>query len=228
MSGSRRSTPRCSSRGNARPASTTMTSSAHLVDGHVLADLAEAAERDDPECVAHRRLSLRTSPGRDGYAATGASRPSRSRQPRTASRSSSVASTSGSRSPPTSWPSRFSAHLIAIGFTTTRKQLDRRRELLVERPCALDVARAEPPHHLLHLRADDVRVDAHAAACPRARGTGRRGRRRRRRGRGRARRCARACSRSGFACFTARTVGISASCAIVSVSRLSTTRAGML
>ena len=47
MSGRTRSTPRCSSRGKADPASTTTMSSAVLVDGHVLADLAEAAERND-------------------------------------------------------------------------------------------------------------------------------------------------------------------------------------
>src|SRR3990170_5747317 len=33
--------------------------SGRLVDGHVLADLAEAAERDDPQRVAHRPVSLR-------------------------------------------------------------------------------------------------------------------------------------------------------------------------
>ena len=122
------------------------------------------------------------------HAADRASRPSRSRQPRTASRSSSVASTSGSRRPPTSWPSRFSAHLIAIGFDDDAEQVDRGPKLLVERAGALDVARAEAPHHLPHLRPDDVRVHAHAAACRRPRGTGRRGRRRLRRGRDRARR----------------------------------------
>ena len=68
-----------------------------LVHGHVLPDLAEAAERDDSQAFAHP-LSLRPSlAGAPGYAATGARSPSRSRQSRTASRSSSVASTSGRR-----------------------------------------------------------------------------------------------------------------------------------
>ena len=40
---------------------------------------------------------------------------------RTASRSASVASTSGRRKPPTSRPSRFSAVLIGIGLTATRQ-----------------------------------------------------------------------------------------------------------
>jgi hypothetical protein len=44
---------------------------------------------------------------------------SRARQLRTRSTSSGVASTSGSRRPPMSWPSRLSAALIAIGFGAT-------------------------------------------------------------------------------------------------------------
>ena len=43
------------------------------------------------------------------------------------------------------------------------EQLDRRGELLVESPRSLDVTRAVEPNELLHLRADDVRVDADAA-----------------------------------------------------------------
>ena len=64
-SGRIRSTPRCSSRGNASPASTTSAGPVGLEDGHVLADLAEAAERDDSGTSGHRgsldagrRLSL--------------------------------------------------------------------------------------------------------------------------------------------------------------------------
>ena len=49
MSGRRRSTPRCSSRGNARPGVDDDDLAAELVDGHVLPDLAEAAERDDAQ-----------------------------------------------------------------------------------------------------------------------------------------------------------------------------------
>ena len=104
-----------------------------LVERHVLADLAEPAERNDAECVAHRARSVRAGLRRAGVrrrpaslaarsAATGCSNPSRSRQPRTAASSSGVASTSGSRKPPTSWPSRFIAVLIAIGFVCTRRR----------------------------------------------------------------------------------------------------------
>ena len=54
-SGRIRSTPRCSSRGNASPASTTsMASRRPRYDGHVLADLTEAAERDDSGTSGHR------------------------------------------------------------------------------------------------------------------------------------------------------------------------------
>src|SRR5207302_545597 len=85
-----------------------------LVDGHVLADLAEAAHRDDA-ADAHRRgvyaRSLRCQ------ADAVASSPDRSRQERICASSPSSGSTIGSRCPPTSWPVRLSAALIGIGFT---------------------------------------------------------------------------------------------------------------
>ena len=139
-----------------------------LEHGHVLADLAEAAERDDAEDPVHQAQCTRAS----RRVAAGSSRPSRSRQPRTASRSSSVASTSGSRWPPTSCPSRFSAALIAIGFGATRRSsIDGRSSSSSSRARA-DVAR---------------RRSAGPAPSPagRRRGCARR-RRRRRRARGRA------------------------------------------
>src|SRR5581483_8670985 len=77
-----------------------------LDDGHVLADLAQPAERQDAQLCAHARA-------RAGPTGT---RPWRSSIARTASASSSVASTSGSRSPPTSKPSMFSAALVQVGL----------------------------------------------------------------------------------------------------------------
>src|SRR6185437_11109503 len=81
---------------------------AELEHRHVLADLAEAAERNDAKAVRH---------GGGAYAATRS--PRRSRHPRTRSSSSSVGSTSGSRYPPTGCPSSRRAALIGIGFVVT-------------------------------------------------------------------------------------------------------------
>ena len=52
--------------------------------------------------------------------------------------------------------------MIAIGFVCTC-QLEAGARLLVEPPRPVEVARAEAPDQLLHLRADDVRVHADAA-----------------------------------------------------------------
>ena len=77
---------------------------AGLEHGHVLPNLAQPAERDDLDGFAHRQP-----------AATG-------RIPASSSAAWSVAvcaasaSTSGRRSPPTSWPSRFSAAFSGIGL----------------------------------------------------------------------------------------------------------------
>ena len=68
--------------------------------------------KPEPQQLRHARGSSR-------YAWTGATSPRRSRQDLTCSISSSVASTRGGRRPPTSWPSRLSAALMAIGFVTT-------------------------------------------------------------------------------------------------------------
>ena len=98
---------------------------------------------------------LRGAPARAGRAARG------SRAPRRARRAS--ASTSGRRWPPTSWPRRFSAHLIAIGFATTRsRSIDGASSSSSARAPSTSPSRIAP-HHLLHLRPDDVRVDADAA-----------------------------------------------------------------
>ncbi len=76
-----------------------------LDDHHVLADLAEPAERQDPEGA--------------GRAHTAASSSWRSSAARMTAFSSSVASTIGSRSPPTSWPAMFTAALIGVGLVVT-------------------------------------------------------------------------------------------------------------
>ena len=97
------------------------------------------------------------------YAATGASSPSRSRQPRTASRSSSVASTSGKPVAADIVSEQVQRALDRDRVDDDAEQVDRRHELLVERARAVDVALPVAAHHLLHLRADDVRVHADAA-----------------------------------------------------------------
>ncbi len=73
-----------------------------LDDRHVLADLAEAAERQYAQLSAH--------------AGAPASSPWRSSMSRTASSSSGVAGTSGRRRPPASKPSMFSAAFVHVGF----------------------------------------------------------------------------------------------------------------
>src|SRR5205085_2226374 len=77
-----------------------------LEDHHVLADLAQPAQREDAQRAGH-------------YARAGFSSPWRSSAPRIAPCSCSSASTSGRRRPPTRWPSMLSAALTAIGFVVT-------------------------------------------------------------------------------------------------------------
>ena len=74
-----------------------------LDDGHVLADLADASQREDAQRAAHPVGAPRAARGARA-------------SPAPAPRSSSLASTSGSRSPPTSWPSMLSAALTGIGL----------------------------------------------------------------------------------------------------------------
>ena len=74
-----------------------------LDDGHVLADLAHASQREDAQGPAHA-------------VAAAASRPWRSSIARTAAVSASSASTIGRRSVPASWPRRFSAALTGVGL----------------------------------------------------------------------------------------------------------------
>ncbi len=123
---------------------------------HVLPDLAEPAERDDAERLAHERslCSLRAATGfaphpRVGQASDGFEQAKALEAAANARRFVVVASTSGSRRPPTSWPSRWSARLIAIGLSARggsrsraraprRARVPRRRHLRVQR------------HQLLH------------------------------------------------------------------------------
>ena len=74
-----------------------------LDDRHVLADLADASQREDAQCPAHAVGTVESSPWRSSIA-------------RTAAVSASSASTIGSRSVPASWPSRFSAVLTGVGL----------------------------------------------------------------------------------------------------------------
>ena len=74
-----------------------------LDDHHVLADLAEPAERQDPQSLRH----------------TAARRLWRSSASRITARSSSEASTSGSRSGPASSPIMFMAVFTGIGLVVT-------------------------------------------------------------------------------------------------------------
>ena len=79
-----------------------------LDDRHVLADLAQPAERQDAERAAQD--------------VTPSSRPTALRgRARITPSSVSVASTSGSRSPPTRWPSMFSAALIGMRVGRDRR-----------------------------------------------------------------------------------------------------------
>ena len=78
-----------------------------LDDGHVLADLAHASQREDAQGAAHP-------------AGTGESRPWRSSIARTAAVSVSSASTIGSRSVPASWPSRFIAAFTGVGLAVMK------------------------------------------------------------------------------------------------------------
>ena len=116
MSGSRRSTPRCSSRGKASPASTITIVVAVLVDGHVLADLAEAAERDDPQshaaecspCVYAGAWRLEQARAARGSRARARARPRSDRRAAAGGRRRRARAGS-------------SAALIAIGFGATRR-----------------------------------------------------------------------------------------------------------
>ncbi len=56
--------------------------------------------------------------------------------------------------------------MIAIGLTTTREELDRGSELLVQRTRAIDIASTEALYELFHLRPHYMRVHANSAATP--------------------------------------------------------------
>jgi hypothetical protein len=74
-----------------------------LDDGHVLADLSHASQREDSQGAAHPVGTVDSRPWRSSIA-------------RTAAVSASSASTIGSRSVPASWPSRLSAALTGVGL----------------------------------------------------------------------------------------------------------------
>src|SRR5439155_6071054 len=90
-----------------------------LDDRQVLADLPQASEGEDAQS-AHAPRAWTGGGGAPAVEGDGASspssRPCRTSIERTAASSCSVASTSGRRSPPTSWPSRPSAAFVQVGL----------------------------------------------------------------------------------------------------------------
>ena len=82
-----------------------------------------------------------------------------------ATRSAALASTSGSRSPPTRCPSSASAALIGIGLIVTDSASSSGRELGVARGRLVDLAGGDEVAEPANLAADEVRGDADAAAA---------------------------------------------------------------
>ena len=158
MSGRTRSTPRCSSRGNASPASTTTMIVAVLVHRHVLADLAEAAERHDPEDPVHR-LSVRRF-GLDGGAVE-QPEPLEARPHRVALLGRRLDERQAMAADVVS--EDVQRRLDRERVRRHAEEVDRRPELLVQlaRPCLATGLPA--PDQLLHARPDHVRVHADAA-----------------------------------------------------------------
>ena len=112
--------PSISSRGNSTPQSTHDDLAAILDRGHVLADLAEAPEGDDPYGVfSHVKPLVRAG----GWPAQTPVRPSRLSSAATTASLRVSAGTSGRRRPPTSCPSRLSAALTGMGFAVTNSAL---------------------------------------------------------------------------------------------------------
>ena len=145
-------------------------------------------------------------------------RPRRSRQPLIASRSSSVASTSGRRRPPTSWPISASAALIAIGFVVTRSRSIAGRS-------SSSSARAPSRSPARKRRTSSATCGPTTCVCTQIPPRPPSSRNGRIRSSSPAYRSSpdstirRACSRSAFACLTAVTFGISAPAARSSPAR---------
>ena len=157
--------------GTMRPAVDQDAPLALLDDGHVLADLAEAAERDDAYDVAH----------------AAAVRPLAARAERSTAHCSSVASTSGRRGRPTRSPSELERRLERDRVGGHGERLVDGRELASSARAPSKSPAAARSQMRSMSRADEVRGDADAADAAELAGTARAGRRCRRRARARRR-----------------------------------------
>ncbi len=119
-----------------------------LDDRHVLADLADPAERQDAHgSGCHQACAV-------------SSRPWRTSASRTTSTSSSLASTSGRRGMPTGWPSRPSPALIVMASGPTASAPKQVLQAGVDRRALVGLV-----DHPLHLGADEVAGDEDAAGA---------------------------------------------------------------
>ena len=126
-----------------------------LDHGHVLADLAETAERDDPNGRRHRVA----------VAPASAVRPNAASAAWIATRSAAVASISGRRSPPTRCPSRASAVLIGIGLTVTERASSSGASSAFRAWASSSLPAATRSQSSMKRAADEMRRDADAAAA---------------------------------------------------------------
>ena len=138
-----------------------------LVHGHVLADLTEAAERDDPKGVGHSSESMRVRrparPTRDLGCG-------RLEEPESLEAAADCFALLGRRLDERQTqaadlvPEEVQRALDRNRVDDDPEELDRRPELLVQRTRALDVAGTEALYELFHLRPHDMRVHANSAA----------------------------------------------------------------
>ena len=136
-----------------------------LVNGHVLPDLAETAERDDPEHVTHRATEC-TGRAKNVLPLNGGRLEQAEALQTVSNRSALVVRRLHQREPETTHlvPEEVERALDRDRVDRDSQEVDGWTQLLVERTGPGHVSRAIPPHHLLHLWPDDVRVHADAAS----------------------------------------------------------------
>src|SRR5262249_1580254 len=161
MSGRRRSTPRCSSRGNARPASTTRISPP---SSYTVMFLPTSPR---PPSGTMRRLSLiRLSLRLLGWRAALCDDALEQAEPleAVAHRAALLVRRLDERQSEAAdvMAEKVERRLDRDRVRRDAEQLDGRVELLVEAPGALDITGAEAAHHRLDLRPHDVGVHTHA------------------------------------------------------------------
>src|SRR6188508_1556039 len=162
MSGRTRSTPRCSSRGNASPASIAIRSSPYsrtVMFFPTSPSPPSGMIRSGVTDGVYGRLRRTTSGAlRDGSEEAEAAEA-------VADRGGLVLVGLDERQTHAAdvVPEELERLLDRDRVRLDAEQLDRRPELLVERAGTVDVALAEAGDHLLHPRSDDMRVHAHAA-----------------------------------------------------------------